>query len=267
MALGGGGIVTLIVVLAIVLLGGNPLDAGTGGLGGLDNITAGAQPPAEQLDHCQTGEDANTHEDCRILAVVNSVQRYWEGALRGIRPRADAFLRRRGLDGLRQCDLRRRAVLLPGRPLRLHRPRLLRPARVAVRRVRRSARAGVRDRARVRPPRPEPHRDAPPRAERRHRPAERCRPRRAPGRLLRGRVGRERGAHGPHRGDHARGRPGRAERGRCRRRRPHPGARSRAGSRPRPGRTARRSSARAGSCAGSRAAARTPATLSPAGSR
>jgi hypothetical protein len=82
-ALGGGGIVTLIVVLAIVLLGGNPLDAGSGGLGGLNDITAGTQPPAATLDHCQTTEDANQHEDCRILLFVNSVQAYWQGALRG----------------------------------------------------------------------------------------------------------------------------------------------------------------------------------------
>jgi uncharacterized protein len=90
-ALGGGGIVTLLVVLAIVLLGGNPLDAGSGGLGGLEDITAGTQPPASTLDHCQTGADANQHEDCRILAVVNSVQRYWEGALRNYDPARTRF--------------------------------------------------------------------------------------------------------------------------------------------------------------------------------
>jgi predicted metalloprotease len=91
MALGGGGIVTLLIVLAIVLLGGNPLDTGSGGLGGLNDITAGAQPPAATLDHCQRGEDANQREDCRILAVVNSVQRYWEGALRGYEPATTRF--------------------------------------------------------------------------------------------------------------------------------------------------------------------------------
>jgi uncharacterized protein len=90
-ALGGGGIVTLIVVLAIVLLGGNPLDAGTGGLGGLEDITAGAQPPAATLDHCETADDAVEHEDCRILTVVNSVQRYWESALRNYDPARTRF--------------------------------------------------------------------------------------------------------------------------------------------------------------------------------
>jgi uncharacterized protein len=90
-ALGGGGIVTLIVVIAIVLLGGNPLDTGGGGLGGLNDVTQGTQPPAAQLEHCQTAEDANQHQDCRILAVVNSVQEYWQGALRGYEPTPTRF--------------------------------------------------------------------------------------------------------------------------------------------------------------------------------
>ena len=51
---------------------------------------------------------------------------------------------------------RERPVLLPGRPEGLHRPRVLRPARAAVRRAGR-LRAGVRARARDRPPRAEPH--------------------------------------------------------------------------------------------------------------
>jgi uncharacterized protein len=91
MALGGGGIVTLLIVLAVVLLGGNPLDTGGGGLGDLNDITQGTQPPAGQLEHCQTVEDANQHEDCRILAVVNSVQEYWQGALRGYEPTPTRF--------------------------------------------------------------------------------------------------------------------------------------------------------------------------------
>jgi uncharacterized protein len=91
-ALGGGGIVTLIIVLAVLLLGGNPL--GDGGLGGLTDLadrTAGTGPPAATLEHCQTGEDANQYEDCRILAVVNSVQKYWSGALRGYEPARTRF--------------------------------------------------------------------------------------------------------------------------------------------------------------------------------
>ena len=91
-ALGGGGIVTLVIVLAIVLLGGNPLgDGGLGGLGDLAGQTAGTGAPAATLEHCQTGEDANVHEDCRILAVVNSVQVYWTKALRNYEPARTRF--------------------------------------------------------------------------------------------------------------------------------------------------------------------------------
>jgi predicted metalloprotease len=90
-ALGGGGIVTLIIILAIILLGGNPLGDGTGGLGDLAGRSAGTQPPAATLEHCQTGEDANQYEDCRILAIVNSVQRYWSESFRGYEPARTIF--------------------------------------------------------------------------------------------------------------------------------------------------------------------------------
>jgi predicted metalloprotease len=91
-ALGGGSIVTLIVILAIVLLGGNPLgDDGLGGLTDLAGQSAGTQPPAATLEHCQTGQDANEHEDCRILAIVNSVQVYWTKTLRNYDPAQTIF--------------------------------------------------------------------------------------------------------------------------------------------------------------------------------
>jgi uncharacterized protein len=91
-ALGGGGIVTLVIILAVVLLGGNPLDSG--GLGPLDDLagqTVGAGQPPGTLSDCQTGQDANEREDCRILAVINSVQAYWSQALRGYEPAKTRF--------------------------------------------------------------------------------------------------------------------------------------------------------------------------------
>jgi predicted metalloprotease len=91
LALGGGGIVTLIVVLALVLLGGNPLGGSTGGLDDLLGQTAGTGAPGEVLEECRTGQDANEREDCRILAVVNSVQKYWSEALRGYEPARTRF--------------------------------------------------------------------------------------------------------------------------------------------------------------------------------
>ncbi|CAN5159679.1 neutral zinc metallopeptidase [soil metagenome] len=93
MALGGGGIVTLIIVVAIVLLGGNPLGGG-GGLGPLDDLagqTAGTGGPGATLEDCKTGQDANEREDCRILAVVNSVQAYWSKTVRNYSPAKTRF--------------------------------------------------------------------------------------------------------------------------------------------------------------------------------
>ncbi|HEU5263539.1 MAG TPA: neutral zinc metallopeptidase, partial [Gaiellaceae bacterium] len=90
-ALGGGGIVGIIVLLAIVLLGGNPLGGETGGLGGLAGETAGTGAPSATISECRTGRDANEREDCRILGVVNSVQAYWGSAFRGYEPAKTRF--------------------------------------------------------------------------------------------------------------------------------------------------------------------------------
>jgi predicted metalloprotease len=88
---GGGGIVTLIIIVAIVLLGGNPFGGGAGSLGGLDDQSVSTQTPGKVLSECQTGEDANQREDCRILAVVNSVQSYWSKTIRNYDPATTRF--------------------------------------------------------------------------------------------------------------------------------------------------------------------------------
>jgi predicted metalloprotease len=78
-ALGGGGlgIVGVIIFLAIYLLGGGN---GLGQLGQLDNASIGQGDTPSTIDQdCRTGEDANTRDDCRIVAVVNSVQTFWNG--------------------------------------------------------------------------------------------------------------------------------------------------------------------------------------------
>ena len=67
----GGGGIGLILMLAIVLLGGDPtqLLQPTGGVEGYENT-----PSAQE---CDTAEEANTRDDCRVVGFVNSVQAYW----------------------------------------------------------------------------------------------------------------------------------------------------------------------------------------------
>ncbi len=69
----GGGIGGLIlVVIAFVLFGG--------GLGG-DTAAEDIPNNTDLAAQCQSGEDANTSQDCALVATVNSVQSYWSSAL------------------------------------------------------------------------------------------------------------------------------------------------------------------------------------------
>ncbi len=81
-ALGGGGIGLVVTIIAL-LLGVNPLGGATTGS---DDV-----PRTDLATRCRTGADANRDDDCRIVAVVNSVQKYWTGALRGYRPAPTEF--------------------------------------------------------------------------------------------------------------------------------------------------------------------------------
>ena len=68
---GGAGVLGLVIYLLVNLLGGS-----TGTLPGVDQVQVDGDNTQLQQE-CKTGQDANTKQDCRVVAVVNSVQDFW----------------------------------------------------------------------------------------------------------------------------------------------------------------------------------------------
>ena len=82
LAVGGGGLIGLIALVVSLLGGGDVGTSGGGSLGGLDTDLSA---------ECQTGEDANQRDDCRVVGVVNSVQAFWQEKLPEYQPATTVF--------------------------------------------------------------------------------------------------------------------------------------------------------------------------------
>jgi len=92
LAMGGGaGVIGVLVVLALQLLGGGGTDLG-GALSALEGTrTGGAGATSEPIPGCETGADATESQECRIVAVVNSIQDTWSRQVEGYQPAVTNF--------------------------------------------------------------------------------------------------------------------------------------------------------------------------------
>jgi predicted metalloprotease len=80
LTVGGGGVGLVVLVLYLLV---SALNGSAGGISGplqnLDGSTVSRTPAARS---CRSGGQANSREDCRIVADINSVQAYWTGRFR-----------------------------------------------------------------------------------------------------------------------------------------------------------------------------------------
>jgi predicted metalloprotease len=77
----GGGLGAVVLIAAFLLFGLDPSQVPVDALNGL---TVGTGQDNTQLEQeCQTGEDANERQDCRMVGFVNAIQAYWGNTLEG----------------------------------------------------------------------------------------------------------------------------------------------------------------------------------------
>ncbi len=79
-AIGGGGLGIVGLLIALVL-GVNPADLA----GGSDTLGTDSEAvsTSDLAERCQTGADADRDEDCRVVGIVNSVQKFWATQVEG----------------------------------------------------------------------------------------------------------------------------------------------------------------------------------------
>ena len=81
LAVGGGGL-GLIIIVVIVLINAFSGGSSSSTSSLLGGSSGSASVNNAQLEsECKTGADANTNDDCTVVAVINSVQSYWADAL------------------------------------------------------------------------------------------------------------------------------------------------------------------------------------------
>jgi predicted metalloprotease len=84
----GGGLGGIVLLVAVLLLGGDPSQIPSELL---NNVTVGTGQQSNLEQECRTGKDANQREDCRIVGFVNSIQDFWDDRIQGYRPAPTTF--------------------------------------------------------------------------------------------------------------------------------------------------------------------------------
>ena len=229
----GGGVGGIVLLVIALLFGINPSDLPTSGTGtDPGQVSAGGTPDAS-IDQCRSGADANRDDTCLVVATVNSVQDYWgslfEANGRSYQPSKTVIYSGSTRSACGTASNQVGPFYCPLDTEGLPRRELLRAAADPVRLGHRPAREGVRRRPRVRPPHPGRAGPARPGPAGPAGTAERCRARRAHGRLPRRGVGQpcerddRRRGNGPPPGHHRAGPRLGPVGGEGRRGRPHPG--------------------------------------------